>query len=148
MNLISALVSGSKNYAGIGLNHEGQEFIGSLVVQPLLDSLGVMLHYTATLSTGEQVHAECTLMAPDMNGELTLWPVMSELPGVLPHKATSVSRTEATFSSGDRDDLGQFREEIRIRLSPDGSLAYAHAWGMPGGKFEDRSSCSMFPSDA
>ena len=78
---------------------------------------------------------------------------MPELPVVLPHtqvmtKAESGKYTLAVFGSGSREDSAEFREEISIRVNSDGSLVYAHAWGLPGGSFEDRSSCSMVPSGA
>ena len=56
--------------------------------------------------------------------------------------------TLAIFGSGPRDDSAKFREEISIQVNSDGSVVYAHAWGLPGGNFEDRSSCSMVPSVA
>ena len=75
---------------------------------------------------------------------------MSEVAMVLPHievpaGSMSVGAVEATFACGDRGDARLFRQEIGIRMNADGSLVYAHAWGLPGGAFDDRSSCSMAP---
>lgn len=148
MTLLAVLLAGPKEYRGSGVNHEGESFIGTLRLQRLLDGQGVLLHYEAKVSENEVVHAECTMLAPDMNGKLTLWPLMSELPGVLPHRVVFESEAEATFASGSRADTEEFREEISITVGEDGLLTYAHAWGLPGGEFKDRSSCQLWPSDA
>jgi hypothetical protein len=145
MSVLSALISGAAEYVGTGINHEGEHFVGTLRVQKLLGGAAVLLHYEAKLESSEIAHAECTLLAPDMSGRLTLWPVMSELPGVLPHTAIAQSTTSATFASGQRNDRAVFREEITITFAPGGELSYSHAWGLPGGEFEDRSSCSLRP---
>ncbi|HEY9819055.1 MAG TPA: hypothetical protein V6D20_25075 [Candidatus Obscuribacterales bacterium] len=76
-----------------------------------------------------------------------LWPVMSELPGVLPHRAIALTESEGVLAGGSRENGSSFREEITIRLKADGTLTYAHAWGMPEGDFKDRSSCCMAPSE-
>ena len=78
---------------------------------------------------------------------------MSEIPVVLPHTelvnmSNSGNGTVATFGSGPREQSDSFREEITIEVNTDGSLVYSHAWGLPGGAFEDRSSCRKAPSDA
>ena len=148
MTLLAVLVAGPKEYKGNGINHEGENFFGTLRVQTLLDGQGVLLHYEARLAGNEVVHSECTLLAPNMSGTLSLWPLMSELPGVLPHVAIREEERSATFSTGSRDARDEFREEIEIGIEGDGSLSYAHAWGMPGGNFEDRSRCTLRPSDA
>ena len=145
MTILEALASGPSEYVGSGINHDAERFVGTLQVQPLLGGIAVQLYYEAKLNTGEVVHAESTLLAPDMSGTLSLWPVMSELPGVLPHHAIAQSEAAATFSSGNREDSQNFREEITISISDDGSLTYAHAWGMPGGEFRERSSCTLRP---
>ena len=145
MTILEALASGPSEYVGSGTNHDAERFVGTLKVQKLLGGIALMLHYEARFNSGEVVHAESTLLAPDMSGTLSLWPVMSELPGVLPHRAISQGDAAATFSSGSREDRSSFREEITISISADGSLKYAHAWGMPGGEFEDRSSCTLRP---
>ena len=145
MTILEALASGPSEYVGSGVNHEAEPFAGSLKVQPLLGGIAVLLHYEARLNSGEVAHAESTLLAPDMNGTLSLWPVMSELPGVLPHRAIAQSKAAATFSTGSREDSSSFREEITISISDDSTLTYSHAWGMPGGEFAERSSCTLRP---
>ena len=153
MNILGVLASGPTAYHGEGVNHEKESFVGELKVQALEGGRAVMLSYSATLETGSVVHTESTLLGTGPDGKLCMWPVMSELPAVLPHPEVT-SKTEAgkytltIFGSGPRDDSAKFREEISIQVNSDGSLVYAHAWGLPGGDFEDRSSCSMVPSGA
>jgi hypothetical protein len=153
MNILAMLASGAKSFHGEGVNEENERFLGELKVQSLEGGRAVLLSYKATLETGVTVHTESTLLGTGPNGKLCLWPVMSEIPVVLPHTElmnglNSGSRTAATFGSGPRDQSDSFREEITIEVNPDGSLVYSHAWGQPGGAFEDRSSCRMVPRDA
>lgn len=76
-----------------------------------------MLSYSATLETGNVVHTESTLPGTGPDVKLCMWPVMSELPAVLPHPEVT-SKTEAgkftlaIFGSGPRDDSAKFCEEI------------------------------------
>lgn len=151
MDLLHALHESPARFSGHGKNHEGQTFQGVLTLQRLASDLGIMLHYTATVD-GREVHAESSLLARGANGGLCLWPVMSEVPVVLPHvesSSTSDARclVRAVFSSGPREDMANFREEITLALHRDGKLSYGHAWGMPGGAFDDRSACEMEPSE-
>ena len=153
MNLLGILASGPTAFRGEGVNHEKESFIGELKVQALEGGRAVLLKYTATLLTGNVVHSESTLLGTGPDGKLCMWPVMSELPVVLPHtevtnKTEPRKYTRSIFGSGARDDSAVFREEISIQVNSDGSLQYAHAWGQPGGNFEDRSSCIMVPSVA
>ena len=153
MNVLGVLTSGPTAFRGEGINHENEPFVGELSVQTLEGGSAALLKYVATLQNGEVAHSESTLLGVGPDGNLCLWPVMSELPVVLPHvEKISHSEpgtfTEAVFASGNRDDPSSFREEITVRVNSDGSLLYAHAWGLPGGSFEERSSCSMVPSVA
>ncbi len=151
MQLLTALATRPKTYCGEGVNEENQSFKGELKVQMLEGARAALLGYTATLHNGTIVHTESTLLGCGPNGKLCLWPVMSEIPVVLPHEQVlaevgTAGELKVIFGSGNRNDSALFREEITIQLNPDGSLVYAHAWGMPGGSFEDRSSCRMHPA--
>ena len=153
MNFLGVLTSGPTAFRGKGMNHENEAFIGELNVQSLEGGRAALLNYKATLLTGNVVHSETTLLGTGPDGKLCLWPVMSEQPVILPHPQVR-NKTEpgkynlAVFGSGARDESAKFREEISIQINLDGSLVYAHAWGLPGGHFDDRSSCSMVPSVA
>ena len=151
MNILEALASGPKIFRGEGVNEEQERFIGEMTVQVLEGGRAALLCYVAKLSSRQVVHTESTLLGTGPNGKLCLWPVMSEIPAILPHVEIAVHAVvgggmKSIFSSGPRDDPSTFREEIAIQINPDGSLVYAHAWGLPGSAFEDRSSCLMVPT--
>jgi len=148
MDILQALLTQPRAFGGRGVNHEGETFDGVLTLQPLVGGAAIMLNYTATLPDGRLIHAEATLLGRNPEGRLCLWPVMQELPAVIPHveiptPSSGVHRAAATFSSGPREAIDAFREEIRIALGYDGKLTYAHSWGLPHGTFEERSSCEM-----
>ena len=150
MKFLTALISGPHKFTGAGVNHAGENFTATLVLQPLVAGSALMLHYVATRTDGVQVHSEATLLGSSADGSLCLWPVMVELPFVLPHAQKALTRSEdggvsVVFASGSREDRGVFREEITIQLKPSGSLVYAHSWGMPGGEFAERSGCEFRP---
>jgi hypothetical protein len=150
MNILSALASGPKAYRGNGVNHEQEPFVGELQVQVLEGGRAVLLMYSATLEKGAVVHTESTLLATGQDGMLCLWPVMSEIPFVLPHtevavKAEPGKHFTAIFGSGPCGETTAFREQITIQINSDESLIYAHAWGLPGGEFKDRSWSKMVP---
>ncbi len=149
MNLLAALLSHPTTFSGRGSNHEGENFVGRLELQPLVNASALMLHYTATRTDGKHLHTEATLLAAAPDGALCLWPVMEELPYVLPHRAIDSSLDEAdgslavVFASGSRDMANRFRAEITIALKPGGELRLTHSWGMPGGAFAERSTCTL-----
>lgn len=150
MDILQALLSLPPSFRGPGVNHEGESFTGTLALQPLVGGAAVMLHYSAALPDGRIVHTEATLLGRSTEGKLCLWPVMAELPAVLPHFEIDLALpgdhlAAATFASGPREAAGMFREEITICLGHDGRLAYAHSWGLPQGSFAERSSCVMLP---
>ena len=150
MNLIAALLSHGHKFAGRGTNHMGESFLGRLELVPLVNNSALMLHYTATRIDGKPLHREATLLAQSHHNGPCLWPVMEELPFVLPHpeKSSTVlagGGVKAIFASGPREMKEHFREEITVELKHGGELTYAHSWGMPGGTFEARSSAVMLP---
>ena len=139
-------------YVGSGENHEGESFVGRLKVEPLVGGSAAMLHYTATSPNGRHLHREATLLATSHNGELCLWPVMEELPVVLPHPQTRRTLlpdggVAVVFASGPREATETFREEITLEVKSSGEVVYAHSWGMPGGAFAERSSCALVAAE-
>lgn len=132
-------------FRGAGVNHEQEAFSAELRLERLVDGRAVLLRYRATLADGSLAHEECTLLAAGPDGVPCLWPVMSELPVVLPHvqQPAQVTAGRHVFASGPRDDTTVFREEITIELGPGDALTYAHAWGLPDGPFAARSSARL-----
>lgn len=153
MSLLDALASGPTAFRGKGVNEEGEAFHGALSIEMLEGGRAALLRYVATIGTGRVVHTESTLLGTGPDGRLCLWPVMAEIPAVLPHvelltEAGPSGAVRSVFGSGPREDTASFREEITIRIDADRGLTYAHAWGLPGGSFENRSSCRMVPGAA
>ena len=151
--MLSALARGPARWCGSGVNEEREPFEGRLEVLVLEAGRAVLLRYTATLADGTVVHTESTLLGTGPDGRLCLWPVMAELPGVLAHtelftRSDEGGQLTTVFASGPRDEASVFREEITLQWTADGSLVYAHAWGLPGGDFGARSSCSLRPCPA
>ncbi|MES2581894.1 MAG: hypothetical protein V4627_04190 [Pseudomonadota bacterium] len=149
MNLLAALLAQASTFSGHGTNHEGEHFVGRLTIEPLVSGSALMLHYTATRADGKRLHKEATLLAAASDGALCLWPVMEELPFVLPHRAIDSSLDDddgtlaVVFASGPTDMVNTFREEITIALKPGGELRITHSWGLPGGVFAERSICTL-----
>lgn len=75
MNLLAALRSQSTIFEGTGTNHEAEDFVGRLELQPLVNGSALMLHYTATRTDGKHLHQEATLLATGADGALCLWPM-------------------------------------------------------------------------
>ena len=98
VNILGVLASGPTAYRGEGVNHEKESFVGELKVQALEGGRAIMLSYSATLETGNVVHTESTLPGTGPDGKLCRWPVMSELPAVLPHPEVT-SKTLSAYRS-------------------------------------------------
>jgi len=134
----------SGDYQGRGTNHEGQEFQGTLSLALLLNGAGVAIQFKATGNDGTVFHEEHTVIAPNLRGDICLYNLNTNMPGLVEH---TLSRYETTtegvevgvFAFGQRADKQAFREEITVELRPSGSIAYKYAWGMPSGDFADRS---------
>lgn len=153
MDLLRSLAARAGLLTGAGLNHENEAFVGKMTVASILGGRAVTLHYTATGADGQVLlHEEFTLLARADDQRLCLWPVMQELATVMPHletpgvtRSTADAPARAVFATGPRDAVDGFREEIGIECLPGGGIRYSHAWGMPGGAFEARSSCELQP---
>ena len=145
MILLATLASRAGAFRGHGVNHAGQPFVGTLQIAPVMAGRAVTLHYTATGLDGQALHEEFALLALADDQRLCLWPVMTELPFVMPHRASdaAVDCARAVFATGPRDAMSSFREEILIECLADGGINYAHAWGMPDEEFANRSRCEL-----
>ena len=138
-------------WQGTGINHENETFTATLKIEALVDSKAIKLDYVATRVDGKHLHRESGLLAIDHNGTLCLWPVMEELPFVLPHRALEVRVNfdvwSVTFATGEEGNAVSFQEEIAISKDSDGNLVYEHRWGMPGLRFGPKSACKFIATD-
>ena len=148
MNLLTTLAARAGVFTGRGVNHENEAFTARLTITPVMAGRALTLHYVASGIDGQHLHEEFTLLALAGDQRLCLWPVMDEFPFVMPHFETGAVQApgadlRGVFATGPRDAADQFREEIGIECLADGGLRYSHAWGLPGGAFDARSSCEL-----
>lgn len=148
MKDVSKLARRAGVYFGEGINHEGQTFTGSLTIATLLGGRGISFAFKATGKDGDVFHEEFTTIAPTFCGEIVLFNLNTNLPGLVAHtlkRTETVSENVETleFLHGDLLDAQTFREKITVELHSNGSIGYKYAWGMPGGPFADRSAVVM-----
>ena len=141
--LISKLIARAGKFSGRGVNHEGQAFEGELALTPLLKGKGIHLSFKATGDDCRIFHEETTTIAPNHMGEIGLYNLNTNMPGLTHHRLIEESAEKAIFAFGNRADSQSFREEISLELHLDGSISYKYAWGLPGGEFADRSGALM-----
>jgi len=135
-------------YAGEGINHEGEPFNGRLRLSSVAEGAGILLTFDARSLDGHICfHTEHTLIARDKTGSLVLWHLGSNLGFLTPHKLSAAEPgRKYTFSYGDPAS-GQFAEEITLTFGA-GRIGYWFAWGHPGSPFAPRSSALMSPVEA
>lgn len=152
MHFIHALADCEGVWRGSGSNQQGQPFSGRLEITPLVGRRAIQFHYLATSRDGNRIHEEVSLLGVAGNGQLCLWPVMSETETVLHHLSAdqefcSDSLNRHTFRYGLPTDRQVFRHAITIELPDAGTLLYSHAWGLPGGEFAEQSMCRFYHRD-
>ena len=137
------------NWSGVGVNHENEAFTARLTIEVLVGGKAAKLDYIATRNDGKHLHCESGLISMDQNGTICLWPVMEELPFLIPHRAADVrvdsDAWSVTFATGEEGIAVSFQEEIVIFKDSAGNLGYEHRWGMPGRKFGPKSACTFTP---
>lgn len=148
---IEKLFSLKGKFTGNGINHEGQNFVGTFEVKEPYLKKGLAFSFCAVGENKTNYHSESSLIGMSMKGTPALWISSSNHPGVFERELKSEKilpggETEFIFSFGKREDRNTFREEIRVLLNPDQSLTYTYFWGMPGGDFAERSGCQMYLS--
>jgi len=144
---ISKLFKLERNCSGTGINHEGEEFRGTIKLVPVACGKGLRIEFSAISKKDEIFHEESSLLGPRLDGKLCLFVLSNNHPGVLPHILKREDKTEKghsfVFGFGDVADVNTFREEIVLTICDDSSLEYTYFWGMPGGTFELRSGVKM-----
>jgi hypothetical protein len=145
----SELFSSKRSCAGNGVNHENQDFSGALELSPVVNGKGLELKFKAAGIDGTVFHEEFSLLGPGLDGKPCLFVLSNNHPGVTPHNLKKTDRThdrqQFIFGFGDIADEKSFREEIALTLWNDGSVEYKYSWGLPGGKFAERSGVKMLP---
>ncbi len=136
----------SGRFIGKGINHEGQDFIGTFEARPVGPDDAVGFSFLAAGKDGAVYHNESSLIGKNLRGQLALWIVSTNHPGVFerPVKSQEALGDRATyvFGYGDPRDSTTFREEVLLELAQN-SVRYVYSWGLPGGEFAERSGCTM-----
>jgi len=145
LNLLSEIQG---RYEGDGMNHEGQKFSGQFVISPVLENHGAYLTFSATGANGENFHSEHTLIGNDFEGNLNIFVLSNNHPGMTPHVFKNLVETASgskklIFGFGNPENNNSFREEIVLEIFPDKKVDYRYFWGMPNGPFEERSGATM-----
>lgn len=146
--ILNQLSAATGFYTGEGINHEGQPFLGSLSLLPILDGRGFSLKFTATGKDGTVYHKEESTIAPSMSEAMTLWNFNSNTPGLLAHElrktpAKAKAKASYVFGFNKPEEINAFREEVAVDIWENGELSYTYSWGMPGGEFKERSGVRM-----
>lgn len=135
-------------YVGRGVNHEGQSFTGIFEARHLSQGPGVAFSFRAVGDEGAVYHDEQSLIGNSMAGKPSLWVLSSNHPGVFERTLkeetmTSEGTCVLVFGFGSLEDRASFREQVRLEISPSGTVKYVYFWGMPGGDFAERSGTLM-----
>src|SRR6185295_15274128 len=83
-DILSVLLQHAGSYVGEGINHEQESFQGHLTLTPI--GQGFSLTFIATGLEGTIYHRESTLIAATFTGQIALWTLNSNVPGVLQHE--------------------------------------------------------------
>ncbi len=149
MTNFSELYSLNKTCNGSGINHENQNFRGSIHISPVAAGKGLRLEFKAIGNDDTVFHEEASLIGPSHDGKPCLFVLSNNHPGVTPHplkrEDKSQNKTSWIFGFGDVNNASTFREEIALELWNNGSVEYTYFWGLPGGEFKRRSGVRMSP---
>ncbi len=131
--MIDRLNALAGHHEGTGNGEESGPFTATVSIEPLLESLGTEIVYTAVDPAGEQLHTERTTLAHDMiSGHLTLFVLCAELSGL--GQLTEVA--EGVFNNGAGVD--GFELQIAIGFTDD-ELTYTWSWAPPGESLAEQS---------
>ncbi|HZM83136.1 MAG TPA: hypothetical protein VFC19_46080 [Candidatus Limnocylindrales bacterium] len=146
-DLLRLLHQRQGDFAGEGLNHEGEQFNGRLRLSSVAEGAGILLTFDARSLDGQVCfHTEHSLIARDDSGTLVLWHLGSNLGFLTPHRLSAVEPGQRyAFRYGDPAGQG-FAEEISLTFE-EARIGYWFAWGRPGSPFGPRSSVLMSPAE-
>ena len=139
-SLIDRLAARRGRFEGSGRNHENEDFVCRVGIESVAEGNGVSLTFLATSIDKSQVfHCEEGLLANDMAGATTYYPVSNNIPFVCPHSVVEIDSV-LNMSLGDQEDKSIFRELISLRFEGTDDIVYTYSWGLPGEDFDIKSS--------
>jgi hypothetical protein len=130
-------------WEGSGVNHEGQSYTGQLILDPQINPLAMLLHFTATGADGAVFHRETLMIGVQPDGSTAAFSISNNIPGLASFRVTQPSTESLVLTLGDIEDPNSFRELITFRLEPGGELFHGYSWAMPGELMQDRSSALL-----
>ncbi len=131
------------NWEGAGLNHEGQSYTGQLILDPQINRLAILLHFSAKGSDGVVYHRETIMIGVQPNGTTAAFSVSNNIPGVASFLVTQPTSQSLVLTLGNIEDPGTFREVITFRLERGEELFHGYSWAMPGEPMQERSSALL-----
>jgi hypothetical protein len=130
-------------WEGSGVNHEGQRYTGQLILDPQINPLAMLLHFTATGADGAVYHRETLMLGVQPDGSAAAYSISNNIPGMASFQVTQPASQSLNLTLGNLEDPVSFREVITFRLEPGGELFHGYSWAMPGEPMQDRSSALL-----
>jgi hypothetical protein len=130
-------------WEGSGVNHEGQDYTGQLILDPQINRLAMLLHFTATGAAGTVFHRETLMIGVQPDGSTAAFSISNNIPGLASFRVTQPATESLVLTLGDIEDPNSFRELITFRLAPGGELFHGYSWAMPGEPLQERSSALL-----
>jgi hypothetical protein len=130
-------------WEGSGVNHEGQDYTGQLILDPQINPLAILLHFTATGADGTVFHRETSMLGVQPDGSTAAYSISNNIPGMASFQVTQPTTQSVALTLGNLEDPGSFRELITFRLEPGEALFHGYSWAMPGEPMQERSSALL-----
>jgi hypothetical protein len=130
-------------WEGSGVNHEGQDYTGQLILDPQINPLAILLHFTATGADGTVFHRETSMLGVQPDGSAAAFSISNNIPGLASFRVTQPTTQSVALTLGNLEDPGNFRELITFRLEPGEALFHGYSWAMPGEPMQERSSALL-----
>lgn len=147
MDFIKELLNKSGKYEGVGINHEGDEFVGKFQITPVINGSAFEIKFNAASPDGQVFHDEVSIFTKDEQGNWALFNTNSNTNCCMIHLLESSDKVEnkrtLSFMYGQFDQKDTFRERVCLDLYQDKQVAYHYYWGVPGGGFQYRSGLVM-----
>ena len=132
------------NYFGTGINYEKQKFEAHCMISIEIPEKLLGVKFQAKGMKGEIYHDEISWIGRDVTGSLILYVNSTNHKGITPHYLNRIEESarsprKIVFRYGEPEDKLSFREEITFAVHTNYNIEHSYAWGLPGGRFETRS---------
>jgi len=132
----------ANKYIGKGINHDGEGFEGTFLVEPIVNTQAYHYSYRAVrIGDGTQVHYECGLIGVDEGGTPAIHTQMDELPSITVHRQARNEGNVHAFGFEGQNTLTGFVSELVFQFN-EGGFRLTHRWAMKE-PLQDRSWCEL-----